>query len=128
MTKLNALLQAATNKPAPGQGKILKARTISVTPQLDGFINLVPVLVESPFEIDTNPFTAKTSAVNRQGTMSIAGADSRRSDPHVREPLLTIRLPLGSGQRPVAVSVYRLCMTRPSREQPQLTTGRSLAR
>ena len=78
MNKLNALLALPTtvNKPAPGQGKVLNARTISLTPQLDGFTNLVPVLVESPFEIDTDPFTAKTSAVTRQGTMPVAGRGS----------------------------------------------------
>ena len=73
MKKLNNLLLAATYKPAPGQGKVLNARTISITPQLDGFTNLVPVLLESPFEIDTDPFTAKTSAVSRQGTIPVAG-------------------------------------------------------
>ncbi|HKM53513.1 MAG TPA: hypothetical protein VJY33_08880, partial [Isosphaeraceae bacterium] len=62
-----------------------------------------------------------------KGPYPLPGSGSRRSDPHVREPSLKIRLPLGSGQRSVAVSVYRLCVTRPSRELPQVKTGRSLA-
>ena len=74
LAKLNALLATAANKPTPGKGRVLNARTISITPQLDG-VPLAPVLVDSPFEIDTDPFP-KAAAVTRQGATTVAGRGS----------------------------------------------------
>ena len=78
MQKLNNLLGlvTTTNKPTPGQSKVLKARTISIAPQLDNLQGLVPVLVESAFEIDTDPFTAKLPALTRKMTLPVAARGS----------------------------------------------------
>ena len=106
LAKLNALLATAPNKPTPGKGKVLNARTISITPQLDG-VSLAPVLVDSPFEIDTDPF-AKAAAVTRQGATTVAERGSAPTGSLSLRALFTIRLSLRSRQRSVAESLCRL--------------------
>ena len=60
--------------PGPGQGSQCSHHQHHASARW--FDQPGPVLVESPFEIDTDPFTAKTSAVTRQRTMPVAGRGS----------------------------------------------------